>query len=170
MTTSRADEASRGPRHEGGPAAETDAVLAACRLLVAVSVAALEALDEEVSLTQFRILLVIASRGTATLSEVAHATGLHLSKASRTCDHMVATDLLVRTDDPADRRSLQLRVTPRADQVMADVAKARRRAIVPVLTTMTPARRAELVSVLTDLTEAAGEAEEQHLWSLGWPT
>jgi DNA-binding MarR family transcriptional regulator len=147
-----------------------DAVLAACRLLVAITVQSLATVEDEVNVTQLRILVVVASRGVTTLSELATATGLHLSSASRICDRMVHDGLLVRADDPDDRRSLRLTLTDRGADVVGRVARARRDAIKPVLARMSRQRRAELVSLLEEFTAAGGEPADTHLWALGWAT
>ena len=149
---------------------DVDAVLVACRLLVAISVRSLAEVEEEVTMAQLRVLVVIVSRGATTLSDLAAASGLHLSSASRVCDRMVHDGLLDRTDDPSDRRSLQLTITDRGADLVARVAQARGAAIGPILRRMTSPRRAELISALNDFTEAGGEPDEIHLWALGWVT
>lgn len=149
---------------------EVEAVLTACRLLVAISVKSLSAVEDLVTITQLRILVVIASRGVSTLSDLAGATGLHMSTASRTCDQLVGTELLERSDDPDDRRSLRLSLTDQGVRILASVAKARRAAIAPALRRMSPARRGELIALLGEFTAAGGEPPEAELWTMGWPT
>lgn len=149
---------------------EVDAVLAACRLLVGISVESLAAVDAAVNVTQLRILVVIDSRGVTTLTELAAATGLHLSRASRTCERLVNSGLVHRTDDPADRRSLRLTLTGEGRRIVAAVAHARRAAIEPVLRRMPEQRRGQLVSLLEEFTAAGGEPLDIHLWALGWAT
>lgn len=151
-------------------AREVDAVLTACRLLVAISAQSLSVVDEEVSVVQLRILVVVASRGSATLSAVAAATGLHVSKASRTCDRMVHADLLFREPDPSDRRSLHLTLTAKGRDVVDAVSRARRAAITPVLRRLPAERRRDLVAALNDFVAAGGEPAETSLWALGWVT
>jgi len=48
---------------------------------------------------------MIASRGPLNLRSVADGLGVHPSNTTRTCDRLVATGLLTRRDDPADRRN-----------------------------------------------------------------
>jgi DNA-binding MarR family transcriptional regulator len=149
---------------------EVDAVLAACRLLVAITAQALATVEEDVSVIQLRILVVLASRGVTTLSELAAASGLHLSSASRACDRMVRDGLLARTDAPHDRRSLQLTLTDRGTALVGRVARARRDAVEPILGRMSAQGSAQLVSLLEDFTAAGGEPSDTHLWALGWAT
>lgn len=119
---------------------------------------------------QLRILTVVASRTGTTLSELAAATGLHLSRASRACDRLVDQDLLDRQDDPDDRRSLRLTLTDQGHQVVAQVAEARRNAVTPALRRMPAGDRRVLVDALTRFTDAGDEPAHTELWALGWTT
>lgn len=161
--------ASRKPRRRQ-ISADADAVLAACRLLVGISIRSLATVEDVVTVMQLRILTVIASRQEVTLSALAVATGMHVSRASRACDRMVAEGLLEREDDPDDRRSLRLTLTDHGHQLVSDVAAARRAAVEPALRRMSASRRAELVATLHEFAAAGGEPDEADLWSLGWAT
>ena len=90
---------------------EVDAVLAASRVLVGVAARSLAPVEDTVTLTQFRALVIIASRGPLHLAALADAMGVHPSNATRTCDRLVATGLADRRDNPADRRHLLLTLT-----------------------------------------------------------
>jgi DNA-binding MarR family transcriptional regulator len=149
-------------------ATDADHVLAACRLLVSISVRSANAV--EVTLPQLRMLVVIASHGTTTLSALAAATGQHLSNASRACDRMVASGWVTRTDHPADRRRLQISLTPAGRRIVTKVSESRRRMVMPILRRMPASGRAQLVAALTEFAEAGGEPTATDLWSLGWTT
>src|SRR2546421_8035949 len=105
---------------------EADAVMAACRVLVAVSAQSIAAAEGVVDVSQFRVLVIVASRDALSLSELADAAHIHLSKASRLCDRMVTMGLLNRADDPTDRRQLMLTLTPAGRQVVRTVMNRRR--------------------------------------------
>jgi DNA-binding MarR family transcriptional regulator len=151
-------------------ATEADRVLAACRLLVSISVRSANAVEDELTLPQLRMLVVIASNGATTLSALAAATGQHLSSASRACDRMVASGWVTRNDHPADRRRLQISLTPAGRRIVTRVSEARRRMIMPILRRMPASGRAQLVAALTDFADAGGEPTATDLWSLGWST
>ena len=144
-------------------------MLDACRALVAISVRSLAAVSAQVDIVQLRVLVVVASSGSVSLGEAADATGITLSKASRTCDRLVGKRLLARADDPADRRSLKLTLTPAGRRVVRRVTQARRDAITPTLDAMPAAQRAVLVSALREFT-ARAEPESRDLWAMGWET
>lgn len=149
---------------------QTDSVLAACRLLIGISVRSLAAVEGIVDVTQLRVLAVLASRGTTTLSQLAMATGLHQSTASRTCERLVRQGLVRRMDNPTDRRSLRLTLSEPGYTIVGAVAQARRDAIMPLLQHLSQQRRQTLVAALEELTAAGGEPDQAHLWSVGWAT
>lgn len=163
-----------GPHRRGAGAAEAEAVLAACRVLVAASAQSMAAVEDVADLTHVRALVVVASRGSVSLGELAAATNIHLTRASRLCDRLVANGLINRADDPADRRQLMLTLTPGGERVVDTVMKRRRRVIEPMLARMrrqmTGRRRAELVSLLQDFAAAGGEPSDPDLWAMGWTT
>ena len=149
-------------------AADVDAVLEACRSLVAISAGSLEAVADQVDLVELRILVVIASRETAGLKDVADTAGLHLTRASRACDRLVGKGLITRNDDPGDRRALQLGLTPAGEAVVHSVVDARRQAVAPILAAMSTTRRTELVRSLRAFTAASGGSGHENLSALAW--
>jgi DNA-binding MarR family transcriptional regulator len=147
---------------------EVDAVLEACRSLVAIAAWSVESVADEVDLVQLRILVVLANRGPASLKEVAEATRLHLTRASRSCDRLVGKKLITRSDDPVDRRLLQLRLSPAGKAVVRKVTNSRRDAVAPVLAAMTKTRRTELVRSLRAFAAAGQGNGDGDLSSLAW--
>jgi DNA-binding MarR family transcriptional regulator len=151
--------------------ADVDAVLAACRCLVALSVRSMATVDSELEPTQVRALVVVASCGALSLGELAESVGISLSTASRLCERLVGQSLLDRTDDPADRRQLLLTLTPAGRRLVDDITEARRADLVPVLQQMTRTQRTELVNALQVFSTGCQDHEdERHLWSIGWVT
>jgi DNA-binding MarR family transcriptional regulator len=149
---------------------EMDAVLAACRVLVAVSAHSIAAVDDTVDMPQFRALVIVASRGSVTLGALAAAAGMNMSTTSRLCDRLVGMGLLNRADDPANRRQLQLTLTDAGRSVVNLAMDERRAALKPMLTRLPKERRAQLVGLLAEFADAGGEPADRDLWSLGWPT
>ncbi|HYV60725.1 MAG TPA: MarR family transcriptional regulator, partial [Acidimicrobiia bacterium] len=64
----------------------TDAVLDASRALVAVAARSLAGVADDVTLPQYRALVVLATEGAQSLGELAAALGVHTSTATRMCD------------------------------------------------------------------------------------
>jgi DNA-binding MarR family transcriptional regulator len=173
MTTEDVGEQRRselaGEQTEPTPA-EIDAVMAAARVLVAVSARSVVAVEHPVTLPQLRVLVMIASRGPQNLHSVAEGLGVHPSNATRACDKLVEARLLHRSDDPTDRRNLILRLTASGHQLVHTVMENRRAAIAAILTKMHVQHHSSLIEPLRAFTDAAGETPESQVWALGWTT
>jgi DNA-binding MarR family transcriptional regulator len=149
---------------------EADAVLATCRLLVALSAQSMAVVADLVDPTQVRVLVITASRGPISLGELAEAASLTPSTASRLCDRMVARGLLDRSDDPTNRRALNLTLTKDGRSVVEKMIAHRRTAINAILTRLPRRRRLALAQVLSEFNSAGGAPVEHDLWSMGWTT
>src|SRR5689334_3629640 len=158
----------RAPRD--GWSDDVEATMLAARALVGISAQSLAEVDDAVTPPQLRVLVMIASTGPLNLGAVARGLGVHPSNATRACDRLVAAGLLDRSDDPADRRNLQLQLTEDGRRLVEGVMDRRRHAIAAVLERMPALQRAALVPVFLTFAEAAGEIDEAHLWSVGWTT
>src|SRR3954464_10210292 len=85
---------------------QVDAVLAASRVLVGVTAQSVAALDDTVTISQLRALVILASHPPMHLNALAEAMRVHPSNATRTCDRLVELGLLNRRENPGDRRHL----------------------------------------------------------------
>jgi len=137
-----------------------DAVLRASRVLVAVAVRSLAAVDDDVTLPQYRALVVLASQGPLRANELAEALGIHPSSTTRLCDRLVAKRLVHRGESAANRREVTIRLTPKGRRLV-DAVTARRRADIAAIAANVPAReRAATVHALHALGEAADEPDD----------
>jgi DNA-binding MarR family transcriptional regulator len=162
--------AAKGPGADE-PARQADAVMRAARVLVGVVARSVAEVEDEVSLTQLRVLVLVASRGRLNLGQVAAALGVHPSNATRTVDRLVVAGLLERTDDPTDRRYLVLDLTPRGHDIVERVMGYRRASILEVMEGMPLSRRRTLAGALEAFAEAAGERHDgEEAYVLGLPT
>ena len=149
---------------------DVEAVMAAARVLVAVSAQSVAAVEDIVTLPQLRVLVMVASRTAPNLNAVATGMGVHPSNATRTVERLVSAGLLHRSDDPTDRRNLVLELTGRGRELVEGVMDQRRAAIAAILDRMPPGRRRSLVPVMRAFAEAGGETSDDAVWSLGWTT
>ena len=162
------EEARRAGAEE---ARQADAVMRAARVLVGVVARSVAEVEDEVSLPQLRVLVLVASRGRLNLGQVAAALEVHPSNATRTVDRLVVAGLLERTSDPADRRYLVLELTERGHQIVERVMGYRRESILAVMASMPSSRRRALASALESFAEAAGERHDgEEAFVLGLPT
>jgi len=144
-----------------------DAVLSASRVLVAVAARSLGDVAEEVTLTQFRTLVVLASRGPQSLATLAEAVDVTPSTATRMCDRLVRKGLIARRHERDDRRLIRLSLTARGQDLVDAVTDRRRKEIASLLRSIPHDQQTALVEALQRLATAAGEVPEQD-WSAGW--
>jgi len=132
-------------------------VLRASRVLVAVAVRSLAGVDHDVTLAQYRALVVLAGRGPQRPTELADALAVHPSTITRLCDRLVAKRLVQRAESPTNRREVSIRLTPKGRRLV-DAVTARRRDEIAAIVARVPSReRATMVRALEVLGEAAGE-------------
>jgi DNA-binding MarR family transcriptional regulator len=144
-----------------------DSVLSASRVLVAVAARSLSDVGEDVTLTQYRTLVVLASRGTQNMAELAEAVGVTPATATRMCDRLVRKKLIVRRAERGDRRQVRLVLSKAGLELVAAVTDRRRREIERIVGAVPHDERDVLVTALRRFAAAAGEVPEQD-WSTGW--
>src|SRR5664279_4335165 len=88
-----------------------DAVLSASRVLVAIAARSLADAGEQVTLTQYRSLVILASRGPQSMAALAEAVAFTPPTASRLCQRLVRKGLVRRRTDRHDRRQVRLALT-----------------------------------------------------------
>ena len=146
-----------------------DAVLSASRVLVAIAARSLADAGEDVTLTQYRSLVVLASRGPQSMADAGRCG----RRYPRRPHHACAIDWsrrgwFVRRTDRHDRRQVRIALTeigstPRRRRHRSPAPGDRRPARRPI-----PTRTQRSVAVaLTQLAKSAGEVPEQD-WSTGW--
>jgi DNA-binding MarR family transcriptional regulator len=141
-----------------------DGVLAASRALVAIATRSLGAAAEETTIAQYRALVVLASRGPQRISDLAGVLGVAPSTAGRMCDRLVRKHLVRRNRTRADRRSVQVSITPAGRRVV-DEATARRRALIAETLARLPSAMQQVVAgALLSFAAAAGEVPDSQ-----WP-
>jgi DNA-binding MarR family transcriptional regulator len=144
-----------------------ESVLTASRVLVGIAARSLAEAQDEVTLPQYRALVVLQARGPQSLQELAEQLGVVPSTATRMCDRLVRKGLIRRDPAAGDRREVELAVTrPGADLVNL-VTRRRRAEISRIVGRMSADGRAEVVHALQEFARAADEPPD-HAWFLGW--
>ncbi len=144
-----------------------DAVLSASRVLVAIAARSLADTGEEVTLTQYRSLVVLASRGPQSMAALAEAVGVAAPTASRLCERLVKKGLVRRRTDRNDRRQVRIGLTEAGRHLVDTVSARRRQEITDLLASIPPKTQRSVASALAQLAKSAGEVPEQD-WSTGW--
>jgi DNA-binding MarR family transcriptional regulator len=149
------------------PAQLANAVLTASRVLVAVAARSLAEHDSEVSLPQYRALVVLGSRGAQRPVDLAQALGVDPSTATRMCDRLVRKRLITRRRDVIDRRVVLLDLSASGRRLVDRVTERRRQEIGRILEAVDPAEHGALVRAFTAFGQAAGEVPEAG-WQRSW--
>ncbi|MDQ1429637.1 MAG: hypothetical protein QOF40_239 [Actinomycetota bacterium] len=137
-----------------------DAVLRASRVLVAVAVRSLAGTDDEVTLPQYRALVVLASRGPQRPSSLAEALAVHPSTVTRLGDRLVAKRLVQRRGSATNRREVTITLTAKGRRLVDAVTARRRVEIAEIVARVPTTERATMVHALHALGEAAGEPDD----------
>jgi DNA-binding MarR family transcriptional regulator len=143
------------------------ALLGASRVLVGVSARSLADVESDVSVTQFRTLVVLHSHGTINLNRLAELLGVNNSTAVRMIDRLLVAGLVTRQDNPANRREIELDLSPAGRQIVVDVTNRRRAEIALIVARMPVDQRDALVQALHEFADAAGEPAPDPS-TLGW--
>jgi len=78
----------------------------------------LERLTSDVTVVQLRVLLVLRTGGPSRMSAIASAAGIVPSTATGIVDNLVAKGLVLREDDPQDRRVVICRLSTEGQELV----------------------------------------------------
>jgi DNA-binding MarR family transcriptional regulator len=153
---------------EESPTALTAAMLTASRVLVGVAARSLaRAAPADVTLPQYRALVVLAARGPLRVGDFAVALGIHPSTATRLCDRLVERRLVRRAVDRSNRRETTISLAAGGRKVVDDVTAVRRAEIAAIVERIPVELRQPAVAALVAFADAAGEPADE-AWTLGW--
>jgi DNA-binding MarR family transcriptional regulator len=143
------------------------ALMLASRAFVSLAARSLATVDDEVTLPQFRVLVVLAHRGPQRSTDIADELQVNPSTATRMLDRLIRKGLVARTRSASDRRAVRIRATPAGKAVVEQVMDRRRADLRRIVGTTGALAHPAVVAALTAFSEAVGESVEQDWW-LGW--
>lgn len=139
----------------------------ASRAFVGITARSLAGLDADVTLPQFRALMVLAMRGPQRPADISAELNVVPSTGTRMCDRLVRKGLIRRTRTPSDRRIVRLRLTPAGRSLVEEVVSRRRDELAAIVAATASHWQPSVTAALNAFAEAAGEVPEQDWW-LGW--
>ena len=135
----------------------TDALLVASRVLVGVAARSLAGVDD-ITLPQFRALVVLTRPDTVTVGDLALLLDIHSSTATRLCDRLERKGLVRRRPGVStDRRETPVNLTAKGRRLVERVTNRRRRDLSAIVSSMLPEDRKRATRGLTSFAIAAGE-------------
>lgn len=154
------------PKPGSDPARERllDSLMPFSRALVAISVRSLGEAQVELTLPQYRIMVVLASRGPQRTVDLAVEQRVLPSTITRACDRLIRRGLVCRYRNPADRRVAWLALTERGRDLVGEVMRYRRAEFEKLIALAGIADTAAVAGVIEALARAAGEPPEAEWW------
>ena len=147
--------------------AAVQALMLASRAFVGLAARSLAAVDGDVTLPQFRTLVVLAVRGPQRSIDIAEELRVNPSTGTRMCDRLIRKGLVRRMRSTTDRRVVRLRLTQGGHDLVEQVIRRRREELVRLVAATADLWQPVVTDALTAFAEAAGEIGEQDWW-LGW--
>ncbi|RSM73217.1 MarR family transcriptional regulator [Actinoplanes sp. ATCC 53533] len=144
-----------------------DALLALSRVFVGMAARSLASLDDDVTLQQFRTLVVLVAHGPQRVVDLAQELAVTSSTATRMCNRLVRKGLVAREERPEDRRAAWVILTARGRELVGEVMRHRRETIATLVADLYLTRPLALAATLGALIEAAGELPEPQ-WRQRW--
>lgn len=144
-----------------------DALLAASRALVAIAARSLAGQDVEVTLPQFRALVVLLSRGPQRVVDVSGELGVDPSAGTRLCDRLVRKGLVRRQRSTTDRRVVRVALTPAGRSLVERVTVRRREELSRIVAAVPEQWTPGVAEALHAFAAATGEIPEKQWW-MGW--
>jgi DNA-binding MarR family transcriptional regulator len=146
---------------------DVEATQTAARALLGVVARSLAEVLEQITLPQFRVLVVLCAEGPLRSGVLAERLGIHQSTFTRTADRLVAQGWIRREVSSESRREVIVDLTESGQQLVLDVMRARRREIEKILRSATPEQREAIRTGFEAFAQAAGEPEASLLLTLG---
>jgi DNA-binding MarR family transcriptional regulator len=141
-----------------------EGLLAIGRMLIAQTARSLAQLNANVTLPQFRALVVLATSGPARVVDLAAELRVQPSTATRMCDRLVRKGLVSRHEHPADGRAAWVVLTATGRNLVAEIMRRRREEIAALVQAIPIADPQAFASGLQALVVAAGELPEAQWW------
>jgi DNA-binding MarR family transcriptional regulator len=146
------------------PDALVDDLLALTRVLVGLTARTLADLDTDLTLSQHRMLVVLAARGPQRTADLAGELRLHPSTITRTCDRLVRRGLVRRHHGERDRRTVWVLLTEEGRDLVGEVMRRRAAEIRRLVARATAEEAQDPFLVLRAIVGAAGEPPEGEWW------
>lgn len=144
-----------------------DALLALSRVFVGMAARSLASLDEDVTLPQFRTLIVLVAHGPQRVVDLAQELAVTSSTATRMCNRLVRKGLVAREERPEDRRAAWVTLTTRGRDLVGEIMRHRRETIATLVADLCLTRPLAFAATVNALIEASGEPTEPQ-WRQRW--
>lgn len=147
----------------------TDSLLDASRALVGIAVQSIIAVNENVTVVQFRCLAHLSNTGPHSGRELADALNVSPSTASRLCVRLLRGSFIKKRASSHDLRMVEYEISTKGRRLVRDVIQLRREELGRIVKSIPATKRRGIIDAMRAFSDAANEAPEQ-AWSTGWVT
>jgi len=137
------------------PDVVVDMLMRATQALGSVTARSLGLVNEDVTLAQFRTLVVLATRGPQTVTALAEHLDVHASTMTRMCTRLVARDLVSRVPSLVDRREVVITPSASGSTLVEAVMTHRRDEFETIVSRLTDAEQNALIESVEAFVRAA---------------
>lgn len=145
----------------------TKQALATSRALVGIAVRSLAPALEEMTLPQYRVLVLLAARGPMRSGDLAHELEIHASTFSRLADRLVAGTWVQRLENPDSRREVLVDLAASGRALVELVTARRAHEVTTVLRRVDADQLEAVLHGMRLFADAAGEPDAGELAQLG---
>lgn len=114
--------------------------------------------EHELSMSQLGALFQI-HRGRSNVSDLGEGLGITIAAASQMLDRLVQQGLIVRLEDPQDRRAKKLALTDKGRRILQDSAQARQGWLQDLVATLSASEKERIASALKVMIEKTNQLE-----------
>ncbi|MBX7266830.1 MarR family transcriptional regulator [Micromonospora sp. Llam7] len=139
------------------------ALVSLSRVMVAVATRTLARIDADVTLQQFRTLVVLVP-GPQRVVDLANLLGVQSSTATRMCDRLVRKGLVARHERLADRRAAWVGLTVAGKELVGLGMRARQQELERMLADLRFGDAGQATAALGAVLRAAGELTDDAWW------
>ena len=151
-----------------GPSSDAvEALLSASRAFVGIAARSVADIDPDVTLPQYRALVVLAAKGPQKVVDIAAELGVAPSTGTRMCDRLIRKGLVRRHRSTSDRRVVRLTLTGTGRYLVERVMRVRREKLAEIVATTAELWHPAVAPALRAFAAAAGVVPDQDWW-LGW--
>ena len=148
---------------------DIDAILRSSRAILSIAVKSLNEIEETITISQYRILVILGGRGDLPMSEIVKETSLAPASATRLCDDLLEKGFIERRAHPNDRRQVIVAITERGSLLLKRVTDSRRQMIREVVANLSEDDLKEVEEGFQLFANASPEPDEKLLSArLGW--
>ena len=113
------------------------------------------------SVTQIAALFLIHHKGTSSVSDIGDGLEITTPAASQLLERLVQQGLVVRSEDPNDRRLRQIALSKQGEVVLQEGLQARQKWLEDLVKLMSPGEQEQVIAALNIMLEKANQLEYQ---------